>query len=179
MATEKESSAGKVGAWLAGVAATIFSGWAIWYLTQPKPAPPPPPQPVVTKFEGMVYSGSAPVPKAMVVLNLTGAASTTSDYHDVTDENGSYSIELTGLPQGVGAAVTASAQGFANAQPQSIPAPLQTDVRTDIALDPVAAAAPAAPHLHGLQHPPAEAPHRPVYRPKQVTNAQFRVVQKQ
>lgn len=178
MAEEKESGTGKVIGWLAGVAATVVSGWAIWYFTQPKPTPPPP---VVTKFEGMVYSGSAPVAKAMVVLDLTGDAAANGDYHDVTDENGAYSIELTGLPQGIGAAVTASAQGFTNAQPQSIASPLSTDERMDIALTPVAVAAPAAPAapLHGLQHPPVEAPHHPVYRPKQVTKAQFRVTAKQ
>lgn len=182
MAEEKESGIGKVVTWVAGVAATIISSVAIWYFTKPAPAPPPPPPPVVTKFEGMVYSGSAPVAKAMVVLDLTGDPAANGDYHDITDENGAYSIELTGLPQGIGAQVAASAQGFTNAQPQAMASPLSTDERMDISLTPVVAVAepeaPPAP-LHGLQHPPVEAPHRPVYRPKQVTKAQFRVMAKQ
>jgi hypothetical protein len=61
----------KFGGWLAGVVAAIIAaiigGYAVWYFTRP---------PSTTIFEGMVYAASSAVPKAMVSLELTGAALT-------------------------------------------------------------------------------------------------------
>jgi len=129
----KQGGAAKFGAWLAGIAATVISGYLLWYFTVPKPA-------VVTTFEGMVYSGDAPVAKAMVSLNLTGTAGAGGPIVDFTDDNGAYKFELTGLPQNTGATLNAMANGYEETQPHPLPMPLQADIRQDIPLTPLLAA---------------------------------------
>lgn len=179
----KERSSAKVVGWLGGIAATVISGYLLWYFEQPKPTQPPTALPAVTTFEGMVYSGDAPVAKALVAVDLTGSAGANGAIHDVTDDNGAYKIELTGLPQGTGATLSVAAKGFENAAPKVLAVPLQTDVRVDIPLSPVLMAVganPAGGHKGGKAAagpppppPPAEAAiaHRPVYVPKSAAMA--------
>ena len=131
---KKERSTGKFLGWLGGVAATVISGYLLWYFERPKPTPPPPPPPVVTTFEGMVYSGSAPVAKAMVAVTVTGAAGVNGAIHDVTDGNGAYRFDFTGLPKDADAKVGVTAPGYEAAAPELLASPLQTDNRKDIAL---------------------------------------------
>lgn len=141
----KERSSAKVVGWLGGIAATVISGYLLWYFEQPKPTPPPPPQAAVTTFEGMVYSGEAPVSKALVALELTGSAGANGAIHDLTDENGAYKIELTGLPGGTGAKLSVAAKGYENGAPKILAGPLKSDVRVDIPLSPLVIAGIAAP----------------------------------
>ena len=136
----------KVGGWVAGIVASIIVGYAVWYLTR---TPPPPPPPTVTTFEGMVYSGSAPVPKAMVAVQLSGTAGVNGPVHDITDDNGAYRIDFTGLPADAGATLSVTAAGYQSANPKSFASPLQTDVQFDFPLTPMLAASRrkgAAPH---------------------------------
>lgn len=179
----KERSSAKVVAWLGGIAATVISGYLLWYFEQPKPVPPPPPPPVVTTFEGMVYSGDAPVAKALVGVALTGSAGANGAIHDVTDDNGAYKIVLTGLPQGTGASLSVAAKGFEDAAPKVLAVPLQTDVRVDIPLDPMVQAGvapPPAPVAALPGHPVHPVmKHIPVYVPKSTAMAmKFRVAGK-
>lgn len=153
MSTER--GMGKFVVWLGGIAATVIGGYLLWYLTRTPPPPPPPPPPAVTTFEGMVYSESAPVPKAMVAVELTGIAGANGPVHNVTDGNGAYRIELTGLPQNTAATLSVTAAGYQNAPPKSLASPLQADVRIDFPIAPAAAppgTAAAAPS------PPAATP---------------------
>ena len=135
----------KVGGWIAGIVAGIIVGYVVWYLTR---TPPPPPPPAVTTFEGMVYSGSAPVPKAMVAVQLSGPAGANGPVHDITDDNGAYRIDFTGLPADAGATLSVTAAGYQGADPKSFASPLQTDVQFDFPLTPV-----AAPHNSAAPHP--------------------------
>ena len=134
----------KVGGWIAGIVASIIVGYAVWYLTR---TPPPP---TVTTFEGMAYSGSAPVPKAMVAVQLSGTAGANGPVHDITDDNGAYRIDFTGLPANASAALSVTATGFQNADPKSFASPLETDVQFDFPLTPIVA---AAPHKGAKPHP--------------------------
>jgi hypothetical protein len=120
----------KVGGWLAGILAVVIGGWAVWFLTRP---------PAVTTFEGMVYAGSAPVGRAMVAVSLTGKAGANGPIHDITDENGAWRIDFTGLPTNAGATVSASAAGYQQAIPRVLTGPLQSDIHMDFPLNPVAA----------------------------------------
>jgi len=161
-----QSSLAKVGAWLAGIAATVISGYLLWYFTVPKP-PPVPPAPAVTTFEGMVYSNDAPVAKAMVSLKLTGTAGTGGPIVDFTDDNGAYKFELTGLPDKTEGTLAADAQGYEPIKPRRLPTPLQTDVRLDIPLTLLVAVAGPTP---GPTPAPKQAPtglvRIPAYVPK-------------
>jgi hypothetical protein len=160
---------GKVGAWLAGILATVIGGYAVWYFTRP---------PAVTTFEGMVYAGEAPVSKALVAVDLTGSAGANGAVHDVTDDNGSYRIDFTGLPSGSGATVTVNATGYQAATPKSVMAPLQTDIHIDFPLDAVppppsptpgpTPPGPTPPVLHPVRPPVA---HIPLYIPKAAAQA--------
>jgi hypothetical protein len=125
---------GKFGGWLGGILAVVIGGYAVWYLTKP---------PATTTFEGMVYSGDAPVPNAMVAVELTGDA-TGGTYHDITDDHGSYSLVFTGLPTTTSATLRVNAPGYQSADPQSLSSPLQGDIRLDFPLLPAAAPAKAA-----------------------------------
>lgn len=203
---KKESGMSKVGGWLAGIAGAVIATYLGWYFTRTKPTPPPPPPPAVTTFEGMVYSDSGPVPKAMVVVDLTGVAGANGAIHDVTDDSGAYKIELTGLPPDTGATLSVKAKGFEGAAPKVLSGPLQSDVRVDIGLSPVVLAGAAAPPPVGqpAAPPPAGQPaaqpgaagqpvaavpgvtiaaaaaHKPFYRPKSAAMAmKFQVPVKQ
>jgi hypothetical protein len=134
---------GKFGGWLAGILAVILGGYVVWYLTKP---------PAATTFEGMVYSGDAAVPNAMISVELAGGT-TTGAYHDVTDEHGAYSLVFTGLPTSTGATLRVTASGYQNADPQSLSSPLQGDIRLDFPLLPL-----AAPAKRAIAHIPVYVP---------------------
>jgi hypothetical protein len=170
----KERGMGKFGNWIAGVAATVISGVAIWYFTKtpvPTPPPQPAPAPIVTTFEGMVYSGDAPVANAMVAVELTGDAASNGAVHNVTDAHGSYLINLTGVPQAAGATLTVAATGYREGGPESLSIPLQPDNRLDVALTPMV----KAPIIAEMPtHPPVR--HMPAYVRKNAAQAtQFRI----
>lgn len=170
----KERSSAKMAGWLGGIAATVISGYLLWYFEQPKPTPPPLPPPAVTTFEGMVYSGDAPVAKALVAVDLTGNAGANGAIHDITDDNGAYKIELTGLPDETGATVSVVAKGFEDAAPKVLAIPLTPDERIDIPLSPAAASSTAAPVPETPTHKNAAqgaVKHRPEYRPKSAAQA--------
>ncbi len=134
----EQSGAAKVGAWLAGIAATVISGYLIWYFTVPRP-------PAVTTFEGMVYSGDSPVAKAKVSLKLTGTPGADGPIVDFTDDNGAYKFELSGLPEKTAGTLAADAEGYEPIKPRRLPLPLQPDIRLDIPLTRLAAAAVPTP----------------------------------
>jgi hypothetical protein len=149
----------QVGGWLAGILAAIIGGYVLWILTRTPPAPPAPPPAVVTTFEGMVYSGDEPVPKAMVELDLTGTSSN-GPVHDITDENGSYRFDFTGLPTTAGATLRVAAPGFRESPAKSFASPLQTEVRFDF---PLASLLTAPLHGGTARQTPAPVAHLPVY----------------
>jgi hypothetical protein len=127
----------KLARWLGGIAATVLACYMAWYFTKPSPPPPPPPLLAVSTIEGMVYSGSAPVPNAMVAVNLTGTASANGPVYDMTDKNGAYRIAFNGLPRGAGATLSVSANGYEDATPLVVTGPLQADSRMDFSLAPL------------------------------------------
>jgi hypothetical protein len=145
----------KFGSWLAGIIGSIIVGVAIYYFTKATPPPPTPPPPAVTVFEGMVYSGSAPVPRAMVAVELRGSGITNGPVHDITDANGAYRFDFTGLPTDAGATLNVTATGYRDSASQSLSSPLQPDVHLDFPLSPVAVPPPAGlgvgPGAHPLQ----------------------------
>lgn len=137
---------GKFGGWLAGLLAAIIAGYAVWFFTRP---------PATTTIEGMVYSGGLAVPKAMVVLTLTGDQASSDSVRNVTDDNGAYRFDFTGLPSGVGAILRVTAEGFRNSPAETLNSPLGPDTHMDIPLTTVA----AAPHgLPDQAHPEAQLP---------------------
>lgn len=159
----------KLGVWIAGIIGPIIVGYVVWLMTR---TPPPPPPPAVTTFEGMVYSGSAPVAKAMVAVDLTGAAGENGPVHDFTDENGAYRIEFTGLPSDAGATLSVTANGYKAAGSKSLTSPLKTDTHLDFPLDPVMVVAPQpGPGLHPLHPVEQGVVHMPVYVPKIASKA--------
>ncbi|HEY6491011.1 MAG: carboxypeptidase-like regulatory domain-containing protein [Terracidiphilus sp.] len=151
------------GIWVAGIIAVVLGGWGTWYLTRP---------PAVTTVEGMVYSGNAAVPNAMVEIDLTGDTSNTGAVHDLTDQNGAYKIEFTGLPSGSGATLRASASGFKAAKAQTLKSPLEPDTHLDFALvSVILSEAPAAvAGARPTPHLPVAA-HVPIYIPKEASRA--------
>jgi hypothetical protein len=122
--------------WVAGILAGIIGAVAVYYLT--RPAPPP----SVTTFEGMVYSGSSPVARAMVQLELNGVINASGPIHNLTDGNGAYRFELSGLPTAAAARLVVTASGYQPSAAQSLPSPLQPDIHLDFPLNPVATPAP-------------------------------------
>lgn len=152
----------KVGTWLAGILAVVIGSWVTWKIEQPPPAP------TVTTVQGMVYAGNDPVARAMVAVELTGSGAAAGTLHDVTDPNGAYRFEFTGLPKGSGAILTVAASGFQSVSPKIWSAPLQTNIQFDVPLSPLASAAPPAPGLG--PHLPAEV-HLPPYIPKPAAKA--------
>ena len=180
---------GKVGGWLAGVAATVISGLAIWYFTVYVPSQASQStqttqssqqQQAQTKIEGMVYSGMSPVANAKVTLRLSGSAGANGPILDFTDDHGSYMFLLTGLPQGTGATLEAEAAGYENTKARRVAMQPEPDVRVDIPLTAQVASggeatapapmrqSPAAPSQQQLA--PGEA-HLPVYVPKRMDAA--------
>ena len=130
--------------WLVAIAATVLACYLAWYFTKPAPTAPPPPLLAVSTFEGMVYSGSVPVPNAMVAVNLTGTASANGPVYDMTDKNGAYRIDFNGLPRGAGATLSVSANGYEDATPLVVTGPLQADSRMNFSLAPLPGAGPGS-----------------------------------
>lgn len=121
---------GKIVGWVAGIVAGIIVGCGVYYFTVPSP----------TIFEGMVYSADSPVPKAMVSLQLTGSGVNQGVVHNVTDENGSYRFDFSGLPRTAGATLRAVAVGFQGSEPRLLSRPLSSNNHLDFPLKPLAAA---------------------------------------
>ncbi len=134
-----------VGAWLAGILAAIIGGYALYVLTR---------SPSTTTVEGMAYSASAAVPKAMVSLTLSGNGANSGPYHNVTDENGSYRFEFTGLSASAGATLRVVANGFHESSPVSLSRPLGPDIHEDFALIPLVAPHNPAGHATLVEHKP-------------------------
>jgi len=152
--------------WVAGILAVVIAGWLVWYLTKP---------PATTKFEGMVIDAAAntAVPNAMVTVEITGAANSGS-YHDVTNPNGSYRIEFTGLSKSSSATVQAEAKGFRSPAPGRFET-IAVDMRHDIELTPNAPEAPG----HGAIIPAPALGRRPPYIQKSLAEGKlFQIQQK-
>jgi hypothetical protein len=169
----------KFGAWLAGIIASVVVGVAVYYLTRPKPVPPPPPPPSTTVFEGMVYSGNAPLKGAMVALKLTGTGLSAGTVHDFTDANGAYRFDFTGLPADAAATLNATASGYQDSAAQSLASPLQLDAHFDFPLIPVSSP-PPQPTAVGATVAQHAMVHIPVYVQKGAAQAvQIRIPQGQ
>ena len=93
--------------WFGGIAATVIGGVLIYYFTKPTPPPPE------FAFEGMVIDGerSVPVKDALVSFEVEGAGAADA-YHDLTDENGSYGIKLSGLSETSKVTLRVHANGY-------------------------------------------------------------------
>jgi hypothetical protein len=85
----------------------------------------------------MAYSESSPVPKAMVAITITETSVNSGPIHNVTDENGSYRFDFTGLPETAGATLSVVASGFHNSAPMFLPKPLGSDIHQDFPLIPL------------------------------------------
>ena len=164
---------GKFFGWLGGILATVISGWLVWYLTTrtPPPAPTPTP-PQTTTFEGMVINklAVAPLPNAIVAVEIAGAASS-GPFHDVTDEHGAYRLNFTGLDKPSGVTITVEAKGFQQAKPALL-ASITSENRQDFELLPDPAANPSPPPpagIPGAVHPPVVM-QKPAYIQKPVAS---------
>lgn len=150
----------KFGGWLAGILATVLAGYVLWSLTIPAST---------TTIQGMVYSQSAPVPRAMVLVALAGKgvpAAEMTPSRNYTDENGSYRFDFTGLPEDARVTLSVSAAGYRSSSPVLVPQPLGAEVRRDLPL--TANVTAEAPHGVMIPHPPLTfAPHfAPHFIPK-------------
>jgi len=158
----------KLGKWLAGILAGIIITAVGVYIGRPKP---------VTVFEGMVYAGSTPVARAMVALDLKGAAATNGAIHDFTNENGSYRFELTGVSDDDTATLQVTANGYQASELQSLSSPLKSDIHVDFPLNPVPVAPPAGLGANVAAHVVQPARFQiPVYVAKGATQAMKAVV---
>ncbi|HUJ30306.1 MAG TPA: hypothetical protein VLY23_03430 [Candidatus Acidoferrum sp.] len=152
---------GKFLGWLGGIFAAVIGGWLVWYLTKP---------PATTTFEGMVINGAAnqPVPKAMVSVEITGPAGK-GLYHDVTDDNGSYKLDFTGLGKASGVRIEVAAGGFQALAPVTLSS-VTDDNRQDFILMPQAPSPPTGlTGGRGGQSPAAT--HLPAYIQKSAARA--------
>lgn len=116
--------------WVGGILAAVISGFIVYKMTVP-PAPV-----AVTSFEGMVYSGSDPVPNAMVVIDLSGVGAGSGSFRDETDDHGSYRLDIQEMPKSWSGTASASAKGFVASAPAALTGPAGTEIRKDIALSP-------------------------------------------
>ena len=150
----QEAPVSKLGIWLAGILASVIAGYAVWYFTQP---------PATTILEGMAYSANAAVPKAMVSLTLKGNGADSGPFHNVTDENGSYRFDFTGLPSTTSATLSVVASGFHDPSPKSVGSPLGPDTHLDLPLTPLVVP----------RRPPDEKEHAPLeeHKPNYVRKA--------
>jgi hypothetical protein len=126
--------------WLGGIASAVITAVLIYHFTVPKPPTPP------TTFEGMVIDGkqSVPIKEAMVLFEVEPGTSGNGPYHDFTDENGSYKMDVSELPSSVKVVLRAQAKGFHESKPVSLAA-LKNDNRTDFVLIPLPTPEPAHP----------------------------------
>lgn len=131
--------------WVGGIVATVIGGVLIYHFTTPA-AP--------NTFEGMVIDGaqSAPIKEAMVLFEIEPSSPGNGPYHDFTDENGSYKIDISQLPGTVKVTVRAQAKGFRDSKPVSL-ASLKTDNRTDFVLEPAPSGGTPHPEASPLATP--------------------------
>ena len=96
--------------WLGGIAASVITAVLIYHFTGTPPPPPPPPE---TAFEGMVIDGEqdVPVQNALVSFEISDGASN-ADYHDISDEHGSYGIKLAGLSKSTTVILRVNKKGY-------------------------------------------------------------------
>ncbi|HEY6273055.1 MAG TPA: hypothetical protein VIX19_13830 [Terriglobales bacterium] len=140
--------------WLGGIAATVIAGWLVYRVTLP-PAPPPPPPPEIA-FEGMVIDGdrNIPVKSALVSFEVDGVSAADA-YHDLTDENGSYGVKLSGLSKTSNVVLLVQAHGYTDQSKQF------TSLIDDNRYDPIMTALPTpAPPTppRGVALAPARSP---------------------
>ena len=128
----------------------VIASLLIYYFT-PKP-------PVPTTFEGMVIDGvqSVPIKQAMVLFEVEPGAPGNGPYHDFTDENGSYKMDVAGLPDTVKVTLRVQAKGFHESRPVAL-AVLKSDNRTDFVLVPL-----PTPEPHPGATPAATPPATPL-----------------
>jgi hypothetical protein len=100
-----------IGKWLSGVAATVVSGFLLWYLTaRQTPAPKPTPAPAATiNVEGRVYdiASNKLISGAEVVLVIDQATR-----NQVSDSGGSYWFVVEGANPSSQASLSIQAAGF-------------------------------------------------------------------
>jgi hypothetical protein len=129
---DRELDMRKFVGWLGGIASAVITAVLIYHFTAPKPAVPP------TTFEGMVIDGaqSVPIKEAMVQFEIEPSATGNGPYHDFTDENGSYKLDVSELPATVKVTLQAQAKGFHESKAVAL-ASLKNDNRTDFVLVPL------------------------------------------
>src|SRR5262245_22679958 len=98
--------------WLGGILATIIGGYVLFYLTR---------TPEKMTVEGMVIDSSlnVPVPSAMVSVEITSVPNN-GPFHDPTDSNGAYGLELTGLSKRANVILRVAAAGFRDPAPTNL-----------------------------------------------------------
>jgi hypothetical protein len=146
--------------WVGGIVSAVLIAYLSWYLTRP-PVPVPP-----TTFDGMVIdkAQTAPIPKAMVTVNIQGSDGA-GEFYDFTDEHGSYRFDFEALEKSATVNVSVQANGYQKGQPAAIPV-LNVNNRHDFLMEPVPRPTPPA----GVPVvPPAAvtpAAHLPLFVPK-------------
>ena len=95
----------------------------------------------------MVIDGgnSIPIKEAMVQFEVEPSSPGNGPYHDFTDENGSYKLDVSDLPDKVKVTLRAQAKGFHESKPIALAA-LKNDNRTDFVLVPIPT---ETPHTNG------------------------------
>jgi hypothetical protein len=139
----------KVINWLSAIAGSVVTAWLVWYFI-PSNHPPAP-----VMFEGMVIDAAknAPLAKAMVVFEIKGSRAK-GPFHDSTDDNGAYRLELPGLEKDARVTVRVQAAGFNESPPFAINE-LSVNNRQDFILTPASSSSPAssATDLHTSKLP--------------------------
>jgi hypothetical protein len=107
--------------WLGGIVAAVVAGLLVWYFTVP------------TTFEGMVYDqrSNAPVSGATVIFEIQGVANN-GPFRDVTDNNGSYKLDVSNLHPWATVVAHVQANGYRNSDPFAFPS--AGDNRKDFSL---------------------------------------------
>jgi hypothetical protein len=106
----------------------------------------------------MVIDGgnSVPIKEAMVQFEVEPSSPGNGPYHDFTDENGSYKLDVSDLPEKVKVTLRAQAKGFHESKPIALAA-LKNDNRTDFVLVPIPSETPHTSNPAGTPTPPAQA----------------------
>jgi hypothetical protein len=115
-------------AWLGGIAASVIAGVLVYYYTVPTPG---------IQFEGMVIDAKQEIPvrNAEVSFQIEGTGASEL-FHDFTDDNGSYGINLAGLSKSSTVLLRFHAKGYRDES--KVFHPLSDDNRHDATLSPVA-----------------------------------------
>lgn len=137
--------------WVGGIVATVIGGLLIYYFTRPTPPPPE------FAFEGMVIDGerSVPIKDALVSFEVEGAKPADA-YHDLTDDNGSYGIKLSGLSESSKVTLRVHASGYRDESKHF------TALINDNRYDPILKAMPTPTPPPGPHATPAPTPPAPL-----------------